>query len=42
MPKYCVDTSGLSHPYEDISEDIHPSLWDRYDRLIEVGHVAVT
>lgn len=42
MPKYCVDTSGLSHPYEEIPEDIHPSLWQRVRDTIAAGHVAVT
>ena len=42
MPKYCVDTSGLSHPYEEIPEDIHPSLWKRVRETIASGHVAVT
>ncbi len=42
MPKYCVDTSGLSHPYEEIPEDIHPSLWTRVRDTIANGHVAVT
>jgi hypothetical protein len=42
MPKYCVDTSGLSHPYEEIPEDIHPSLWQRVRQTIADGHVAVT
>jgi hypothetical protein len=42
MAKYCVDTSGLSHPYEEIPEDIHPSLWDRVRKTIADGHVAVT
>lgn len=41
MAKYCVDTSGLSHPYEEIPEDIHPSLWDRVRKTIADGHVAV-
>ncbi|HXS39641.1 MAG TPA: DUF4411 family protein [Stellaceae bacterium] len=42
MPKYCVDTSGLSHPYEEIPEDIHSSLWQRVRDTITAGHVAVT
>jgi|SRR6185437_4889925 len=42
MPKYCVDTSGLSHPYEEIPEDIHSSLWSRVRDVIAAGHVAVT
>jgi hypothetical protein len=42
MPKYCVDTSGLSHPYEEIPEDIHSSLWTSVRNIIAGGHVAVT
>lgn len=42
MPKYCVDTSGLSHPYEEIPEDIHASLWVRVKQSISNGHVAVS
>ncbi len=42
MPKYCVDTSGLSHPYEEIPEDIHASLWLKVRATIQQGHVAVT
>jgi Domain of unknown function (DUF4411) len=42
MAKYCIDTSGLSHPYEEIPEDIHESLWKRVRKTITDGHVAVT
>jgi len=42
MPKYCVDTSGFSHPYEEIPEDIHASLWGRVRDAITDGQVAVT
>jgi hypothetical protein len=42
MSKYCVDTSGLSHPYEEIPEDIHSSLWKSVKETIAAGHVAVT
>ncbi|PZR87629.1 MAG: hypothetical protein DLM68_08400 [Hyphomicrobiales bacterium] len=42
MSKYCVDTSGLSHPYEEIPEDIHASLWKCVRGTIAAGHVAVT
>ncbi len=42
MPKYCVDTSGLSHPYEEIPEDIHASLWKKVRGVVAAGHVAVT
>lgn len=42
MPKYCIDTSGLSHPYEEIPEDIHESLWKRVRKTIADGNVAVT
>src|SRR3984893_17660902 len=40
--KYCADTSGLSHPYEEIPEDIHASLWKSVKATIAAGHVAVT
>lgn len=42
MAKYCVDTSGLSHPYEEIPEDIHESLWKRVRSTIADNHVALT
>lgn len=42
MPQYCVDTSGLSHPYEEIPEDIHASLWQKVRETIANGQVAVT
>ena len=42
MSKYCIDTSGLSHPYEEIPEDIHESLWKRVRKTVVDGHVAVT
>ncbi len=42
MPKYCVDTSGLSHPYEEIPEDIHASLWQKVRDTISTRQVAVT
>ena len=42
MPKYCIDTSGLSHPYETIPEDIHPSLWNKVKGFIADGHAAMT
>ena len=42
MPKYCMDTSGLSHPYEEIPEDIHASLWESVRNTVANGHVAVT
>jgi hypothetical protein len=42
MSKYCIDTSGLSHPYEEIPEDIHESLWARVRKTIVDGNVAVT
>ncbi len=42
MPKYCIDTSGLSHPYEVYPEDIFDSLWIFVREKIAGGIFAVT
>lgn len=42
MPKFCIDTSGLSHPHENIPEDIHASLWDAVRAMLANGDGAVT
>jgi hypothetical protein len=42
MPKYCIDTSGLSHPYEELPEDIFDSLWKFVRAKIAEGIFAVT
>lgn len=42
MPKYCLDTSGLSSPYEDRPEDIHVTMWNFIRQHIADGHTAVT
>lgn len=42
MPKYCIDTSGLSHPYEELPEDIFDLLWKFVRAKIAEGIFAVT
>lgn len=42
MKKYCIDTSGLSNPLEQMPEDIHISLWERIRLLVTSGMMAVT
>jgi hypothetical protein len=42
MPKYCLDTSGISHPYEEQPEDIYESLWRFVREQIAAGTMAVT
>ena len=37
MPRYCLDTSGLSNPLENMPEDIHSTLWARVRKAIEDG-----
>lgn len=37
MPKYCLDTSGLSNPILDLPEDIFPSLWGKIIQRINSG-----
>jgi hypothetical protein len=39
---YCLDTSGLSTPLENMPEDIHKVLWSHIAKLIEDGKFAVT
>jgi hypothetical protein len=39
---YCLDTSGLSTPLENMPEDIHGSLWKSVGKLIDAGKFAVT
>ena len=41
MPRYCFDTSGLSHPHETMPEDIHDSMWNSIKRFIADGNIAV-
>lgn len=42
MAKFCIDTSGLSNPYDTMPEDIHGSLWTAVRKFIQDGHAAVT
>ena len=42
MKEYCLDTSGLSNPLENMPEDIHASLWQEVCELISSGKFAVT
>lgn len=40
--RYCLDTSGLSNPLENMPQDIHVSLWNQVMAVIAGGHLAVT
>jgi hypothetical protein len=40
MASYCLDTSGLSNPVENLPEDIFTSLWDRVKKVIEDGKIC--
>jgi Domain of unknown function (DUF4411) len=42
VKKYCLDTSGLSHPLQTMPEDVHTTLWSRIEALITSGIFAVT
>jgi hypothetical protein len=42
MKKYCMDTSAISKPLEDMPEDIYPSLWNNVPDVIRSGCIAVT
>lgn len=37
MPKYCLDTSGISNPWLGFPDDIFQPLWERIIWLIEIG-----
>ncbi|MCY4362885.1 MAG: DUF4411 family protein [Gammaproteobacteria bacterium] len=37
MPRYCLDTSGITNPLLDMPPDVHVSLWREIMRLIEDG-----
>jgi hypothetical protein len=39
---YCLDTSGLSTPLENMPEDIHTVLWGRIAKIVVDGKFAVT
>lgn len=42
MKAYCIDTSGLSTPLEQMPEDIHRSLWGKISNIIQAGRLAAT
>jgi hypothetical protein len=42
MKAYCLDTSGLTTPLEQMPEDIHQTLWGRVSDLINDNRFAVT
>ena len=42
MKRYCIDTSGLSYPFELMPEDIHQTLWGLMALTIESGILATT
>lgn len=42
MKRYCFDTSGISNPLETMPDDIHESIWLKFNILIKEGHLAVT
>jgi Domain of unknown function (DUF4411) len=41
-PRYCIDTSGFSNPYDAMPEDIHDSLWKGVRKFISSGDMAIT
>jgi hypothetical protein len=42
MKRFCLDTSGLSTPLENMPEDIHSGLWVRVADIIKADAIAVT
>ncbi len=42
MKKYCIDTSGITNPLEQMPEDIHVAIWSGVSRLLTGGVFAVT
>lgn len=42
MPKYCLDTSGISNPLVQMPEDIFGGLWGKFIKLIEGGCFCCT
>jgi hypothetical protein len=42
MKKYCLDTSGLSTPLENMPEDIHETMWAKVAEVVAGGAFAVT
>jgi len=39
---YCLDTSGVSNPWEETPVDIHATVWRKTMEMIENGKFAVT
>jgi hypothetical protein len=42
MKKYCLDTSGLSNPFETMPADIYMGLWTQIEGCIARGIFAAT
>lgn len=42
MKAYCLDTSGLSTPLENMPEDIHSTLWAKISEVVTSDKFAVT
>jgi hypothetical protein len=42
MKKYCLDTSGLSTPFETMPADIYMGLWSQIENCIARGIFAAT
>jgi Domain of unknown function (DUF4411) len=40
MPKYCLDTSGFSHPLETLPDDIHVTMWEKVKAVIRAGEIC--
>ncbi len=40
MADYCLDTSGLSNPLENLPEDIFGSLWRQVEAVIRSGRIC--
>lgn len=39
--EYCLDTSGISNPLENMPEDIHVTLWGKVMDILSSGRVFV-
>lgn len=37
MPRYCLDTSGLSNPLQTMPDDIHVTIWEKVKAVIQAG-----
>jgi Domain of unknown function (DUF4411) len=40
MPSYCLDTSGISNPLENLPEDIYASLWGQVSAVMRSGKLC--